>query len=421
MKRLFSAGLLLAMLLSLFSCGGNKGETTPVGTTTAPDPGGETTPAGTTTAPDPEEGEPLLEFDYYGSSIDPYCSLPRESYTGLSFMLDVTDSDVEEGIEEILRQYPIEVTSVDRAVKTGDEVYLYYEGYLDGTAFAGGSNMDDPEPHCLKIGSGSFIPGFEEALVGMIPNQTSKEAPTSIFVTFPDSYHAPELAGKQAEFKIWLVSIIEEYKTPELTEEFVLETLKFETEETDVLAAFRAFVLSELRAERADSIDDIRVALLLDKIQSAVTVIAYPEQSVEFQKKCIRDEIESRYDYYNELAMIYYGRLYYASLDEAACDYFGLDRGSDWSDALTEYARAAVKRLLAVYAVAKNEGLTVSDELFDEMLTGLASASGATKEEVLLAYGESQIYHYAVYGIVFEWLTGQTTFDYGELPIKGNE
>src|SRR5690606_23687972 len=124
--------------------------------------------------------------------------------------VEVTDKEIEAKIQEQLaRKAELEIKE-DEAIVEGDTAVIDFEGFQDGVAFEGGKGEDYP----LEIGSGSFIPGFEEQLVGLKAGESK-----DVVVTFPEEYHAAELAGKEATFKV----TVKEVKTkvlPELNDEF---------------------------------------------------------------------------------------------------------------------------------------------------------------------------------------------------------
>lgn len=136
-------------------------------------------------------------------------------YKGLKAKLEkhlVTDEELQDSLEQLLKSNP-KVTAVERPAQMGDELILDYAGFCDGEQFQGGT----AEYQMLTLGSGRFIPGFEEQLVGATLNQE-----VTVTVTFPGSYHAPELAGKQAEFKC-KIHQIRESSSYELDDTFAQE------------------------------------------------------------------------------------------------------------------------------------------------------------------------------------------------------
>ncbi len=131
----------------------------------------------------------------------------------------VTDEDINNDIEVTRNRNARIITVEDRAVENGDIAVIDFEGFTDGVAFPGGKG----DNYDLEIGSGSFIPGFEEQLVG-----AAIGAEVEVNVTFPEEYHAPELAGKPALFKV-KVNEIKKKELPELDDDFASEVSEFET------------------------------------------------------------------------------------------------------------------------------------------------------------------------------------------------
>ena len=130
----------------------------------------------------------------------------------------VTKDEIQQQIDGILSSHTTENQIKDREIQTGDTVNIDYEGSIDGTAFDGGTAQGQN----LKIGSGQFIPGFEDQLVGKKPGEE-----VDVNVTFPEDYGSKELAGKPALFKV-KVNYISESVTPELTDDFVKENFEQE-------------------------------------------------------------------------------------------------------------------------------------------------------------------------------------------------
>ena len=144
---------------------------------------------------------------------------------------EVTDADVEEELKKVQEQNSRTVTVEDRAVKDGDMTVIDFEGFVDGVAFEGGKGENYP----LTIGSHSFIDNFEEQLIGMNIGEEKE-----INVTFPEEYHAENLAGKDAVFKV-KVKEIKKRELPELDDDFASEVSEFDT-----MDEFRADVRKKL-------------------------------------------------------------------------------------------------------------------------------------------------------------------------------
>lgn len=403
-KALLGLALLLALLLCLASCGGDGNETTP----------SETTP-GTTTPPTTTTGnykESFVGFPYHSSSIADYVSVPRDAYVSFEITMDVTETEIADYITALLESNPIEITVTDRAVKDGDVVYLYYEGSIDGELFDGGSNMKDEAPYALTIGSGSFIPGFEEALIGLIPDSTLAQD-TYIDVTFPTDYHAASLAGKAAKFRVQIVSIVDGYEDrTELTPEFLTE-IGFETEESDVIAAFRAELLSELRKQVVSDYDTILRERLLELVLPSLSVVRLPETEVARQVVLITEEIKAYFEYYS----YYYG---IESLDEFAVQWLGLEEGADWSAEVERVAAEKVKRTFLLYAIAENEAIRISDARFDEVLAELSVEYEMDAAEIIRLAGADIVYDEAIYRAVTDLLIARSTVHNGGLELPND-
>lgn len=143
-------------------------------------------------------------------------------YRGLKATLDrhiVTDAEIDRQMERLQQQYPRVAVIQDRPTQSGDEVVLDYAGFCDGQQFAGGT----AEKQTLVLGSGTFIPGFEEQLLDKVPGEK-----VSVHVTFPEQYHAADLAGKAAEFKC-VIHEIRVKTTYELDDVFAKEVGGCET------------------------------------------------------------------------------------------------------------------------------------------------------------------------------------------------
>lgn len=153
--------------------------------------------------------------------------------------VEVQDDDIDKVVERLRRQRT-EWNPVERGAQDGDRVKLNFTGTIDGEEFAGGKGSDVP----LVLGSGSFIPGFEAQLAGVAKGDTK-----TIDVTFPDDYHAKDLAGKTAQFSVEVLEV-EESKLPELNEEFVKA---FQIADGSV-ESFRAEIRQNMERELADTI-----------------------------------------------------------------------------------------------------------------------------------------------------------------------
>ncbi len=163
-----------------------------------------------------------------------------KGYEVTKYTVKTTDADVEAELENVQKRYARTISVEDRAVKDGDIADINYEGFVDGTAFEGGKS----EGHKLKIGSGQFIPGFEEQIIG---HKAGEEF--DITVKFPEDYHAEELKGKETVFKIKL-NAIEMEELPLLDDEFAKDASDFDT-----IAEYKADIKAKIEKRNADEAD----------------------------------------------------------------------------------------------------------------------------------------------------------------------
>ena len=183
--------------------------------------------------------------------------------------VEVTDAEVDAEIEKEREKNSRTVSVTDRAVKDGDMTVIDFEGFVDGVAFEGGKGENYP----LTIGSGAFIPGFEEALIGV---EIGVE--TDVNVTFPEEYQAEELAGKPAVFKC-TVKEIKEKELPELNDEFAGEVSEFET-----LAEYKEDVKKKLAEKKETEAKNAKEDAVVDAI-IAEAQMEIPDAMVETQQR----------------------------------------------------------------------------------------------------------------------------------------
>ena len=183
---------------------------------------------------------------------------------------EVDDEQIDEYLAKKQRQLARKISITDRPVQEGDTVNLDYSGFIGDEPFAGGTAEDQS----LTIGSGAFIPGFEEQLIGMAIGEERE-----IQVTFPEHYGAEELAGKEATFKV-KINGIEEEQLPEIDDEFVKDV----DDECDTLAEYREKLRQEIAAESEDQADQFFENEVLRQLIDA--------QDLELPEIAIEDEID---------------------------------------------------------------------------------------------------------------------------------
>jgi trigger factor len=264
----------------------------------------------------------------------------------------VTDEAIDAEINSIRERNARETEVTDRACEMGDEVVFDFDGYVDGVAFDGGKS----ENYELKLGSGAFIPGFEEQIVGKTIGENF-----DVNVTFPADYHEKSLAGKEAVFKC-LVHAIKVRELPELDDEFVKDVSEFDT-----VDEYRADVAAKLQAE-ADKAEDAKVdAQLMDKL---VEMMEADIPAVMFD-----NEVEN-------MMRDYETRLRYQGLDmEMFMKYTG-QTADDMKAQFRPQAEKQVKTRLALEAVAVAEAFEATAEEIDAEYTKIAEAYGVKVEDV---------------------------------------
>lgn len=192
--------------------------------------------------------------------------------------VDVTEEEIAAEVDKERERNSRTIDVVDRAVKDGDMTVIDFEGFVDGVAFAGGKGEDYP----LTIGSGSFIPGFEEALVGA---EIGKEL--DVNVTFPEEYQAEELAGKPAVFKC-TVKEIKEKELPAADDEFASEVSEFDT-----FAEYKKDIQKKLEEKKEAGAKTQKEDAVIEAIIEDATM-ELPDAMVETQQKQLVDEFSQR-------------------------------------------------------------------------------------------------------------------------------
>ena len=190
----------------------------------------------------------------------------------------VSDEEVDEALEKERNNNARTINVTDRPVAQGDTAVIDFEGFVDGVAFEGGKGENYP----LTIGSGSFIPGFEEALVGA---ELNKE--TEVNVTFPEDYHATELAGKPAVFKC-TVKEIKEKQLPDLDDEFASEVSDFDT-----MAEYREDVQKKLTSKKEEEAKIAKEEAVLDAV-IADAQMEIPDAMLETQQRQLLENFAQR-------------------------------------------------------------------------------------------------------------------------------
>lgn len=270
---------------------------------------------------------------------------------------EVLEEDVEYAIQELQDENKEYREITDRPSKEGDSVNIDYTGTLDGEEFEGGSDTD----YELVLGSGDFLEDFENSLIGKNKGET-----VTFPVTFPEEYFDSEVEGKQAEFTV-TVNKISEVIVPEYTDEFVAKVTDYKTIE-EYEEYIRGDLISAAQEESVSASGEDALALAVENAE----IDGYPQELYDF--------------YYDETIA---GYQFYASLMGMEYDEFLEQMGEG---AVEDAALAQVNEYLVVQAIADKEGLTVTEEGYQEEAEALLEEyEYDTVEDLEADYGKTSI------------------------------
>ncbi|MCL2392899.1 MAG: trigger factor [Oscillospiraceae bacterium] len=305
--------------------------------------------------------------------IDIFEYVTLGAYKGIEFdpvpFVAVTDADIDMWIDEHLQGASAMVEITDRAVLNGDTVLIDFEGFQDGVAFQGGSAQDFE----LRIGSGQFIPGFEEQIIG---HNIGDEF--DINVSFPEVYHAPELAGQAVVFRINLHAIFA-LEIPELTDEFVREVA-----DVDSVEEFRQQISEQLEAERVHVAENTERSQVWREVISNVTIHKHPEHEIE---RRVSDALEE----YSLFAM-----MNGMELEDMIEMFTGMSLEEFIEAEIRVGAIDAVEQDLILRAIAVQEGIVVSEDEFDEAVAQFVEDFGFDDAEQFLEINGEDTVRFAI-------------------------
>lgn len=272
---------------------------------------------------------------------------------------EVTDEDVQKEIDNMLEAHADMVVKEDGKVEEGDVVNLDFDGYVDGEQFEGGQ----AEGYELEIGSGSFIPGFEDQVVGM-----GVEEEKDVNVTFPEEYHAEELAGKEATFKV-KVNSIKTKEIPELDDDLVKE-LDQDVETVDALKEKLEKDLKEAKENEADV--TMKEQLIEQAAENAE--IDVPEAMVKTETDRMLQEFEQRLSQQG-INMEMYQQL--SGQDEDAL-----------REQMKDDAQKRVRTNLVLKQIAVDEDIEVTEADMDKELEKMSEQFGIKVEDIKSTLGD---------------------------------
>lgn len=353
-KKMLTAIVCVAMSMALCACNTTDPVVSekPTGTVTNAITLPTATAGPTATPTEVEEAYaslPITNYDDYVAST----VLP-EGYIGFE-VEKITDHDVDVYIQEVLENNKERVLK-DGPLELGDIAIIDYTGYLDGVAFEDGTDAGKE----LELGSGEFIEGFEEGLVGAKKGDT-----VSLNLKFPEEYHSAEMAGKDVVFEVKIHSSAAQV-VPEFTDEFVTKVTSGEYTTTE---DFRMYAKGFLTEER-----------------KYTGIMDYLVENAEFGK-LNEDYISAAFD----LEKQYYAMMYgFTSVEE-----FESVFGSDASKVLWTMVEKQIRRYeqdrIVLYCVAKAENLELSEDEYTEAVTEYAASNNMTLEQLYEVQDEATL------------------------------
>lgn len=273
---------------------------------------------------------------------------------------EVTDEDIDNELNNMALRNS-RMVEVDRPAQDGDTVLIDYEGWIGDEQFAGGTAERQP----LKLGSGTFIPGFEEQLVGAV-----KDEERDVKVTFPEEYQAEELAGKEAVFKC-KVHEIKEQELPEINDEFVKDVSEFDT-------------LDELKADTRSKLEKEKQQRAEESMKNSVIEAVFNANEIDVPDPMVEQELDNMLNEFDQ-------QLRAQGMDiNTYFQYIGKDP-SDFRSEMRDEAFKKTKTRMIVSWIAEHEDFEVSDDEVSEELDRMAEQYNLEKDKLREIIGEENI------------------------------
>ena len=296
-------------------------------------------------------------------TVSVYPELEIKDYKGVEIdtvSAEVTDEDVENEIADMAKKNS-RMVEVDRPAQDGDMVLIDYEGWIGDNQFEGGTAERQP----LKLGSGTFIPGFEEQLIGAV-----KDEQRDVKVTFPEEYHSEELAGKEAVFKC-KVHEIKEQELPEINDDFVMDISEFDT-------------LDELRADTRQKLEKTKAQNAENSMKNAVIEAVFNANDIDVPKPLVEQEVDNQMNQFDQ-------QLRSQGMDLGTYMQYLGKNPEEFRDEIRDEARKKVKTQMIVSAVADQEDFQVSEEEVSQELENMAQQYGLEKEKLMEMIGPQNL------------------------------
>lgn len=288
-----------------------------------------------------------IDVDYYVTELGDYSSLdvtaaPKE---------EITDATVDEYIDYLMNSRATAVKTEKTTVESGDIVNIDYVGTLNGVAFDGGT----AQGYDLAIGSGSFIPGFEDGLIGAKVGDEVK-----LNLTFPEQYQSAELAGQDTVFTV-KVNYISENKAPEFTDEFVTE---LGVDGVTTVAQFREYVFNKLDENATTTYETaLKDSAMQVLLESSTLIDEYPETLLKYYQDQLKSADSAKATNYGMDVETYVKSAYAMTMDE-------------YNTKIDDQAKLMVKDALVCAKIARLEGIEVTDKEYEQQIADDAVALG---------------------------------------------
>ena len=277
-------------------------------------------------------------------TVEVYPEIEVKDYKGVEIekISEELDEDAVEKELEALQKRNARLVSVDRKAQDGDTVIIDYAGFVGEDQFEGGT----AENHSLKLGSGAFIPGFEEQLIG---KKAGEEA--EVKVTFPEEYHAPDLAGKEAVFKCKVHEVKAE-ELPKLDDDFASDVSEFDT-------------LDEFKKDLQEKLEESAKKTAVQRMQDAAVRAVVDANDFDIPEVIVDDEIQAMIRDFDR-------QLSYQGLNIQQFMQFSGKEMEEIKKEFKEDAEKRAKTKMVIEAVAKKENFEVTDEEIEEDLQKMA-------------------------------------------------
>ena len=296
-------------------------------------------------------------------TVECYPEVDVKDYKGVEIerrVAEVTDDDINTELDT-LRKRNARIESVDRPVQDGDHIILDFDGSVDGVKFDGGQ----AENYELVVGSGTFVPGFEEQLVGVEPGGEK-----DVVVTFPEDYGAEDLAGKEAVFKCTVHEVKEE-ELPELDDDFAKDVSEFDT-------------LEELKKDTAEKLQDEKSKRAENMMKDAAIKAVYEANDIYIPRPLVEDEIDNMMDTLKQ-------RISQQGVEfDKYLEYID-KKESDMREDMKEEAQRNVKTRMLVAAVVDKENITANDEDVDKQVEEMAKQYNMEADKIKEMLGEDNL------------------------------